>query len=132
MTRSYVRPGAFMRFVVNPLVRTLGLTATLKIPGRHSGVPRTTPFGGPIDCDGGRYLVSGRGETDWARNLRAAGRGELRVHGRSESFRAQEVVGAERERVLAAYRAKYGTSVRRYFEAIPDAAGHPVFRISPA
>jgi hypothetical protein len=40
-----------------------------------------------------------------------------------------EVVGQERDQVLAGYRAKLGHSVDGYFEQIPNAADHPVFRM---
>src|SRR3990172_4368149 len=100
----YIRPGFFMTNVVNPIVRRAGLAWTLTVPGRRSGVPHTTPMGRPFEFDGNRYLVSGRGQTQWARNLRAAGRGEFRFHGRREPFRAVEVDGMERDRVIEAYR----------------------------
>jgi hypothetical protein len=46
-------------------------------------------------------------------------------------IRAVEVLGPERERVVAAYRAAFGHSVDAYFARIPDAADHPVFRMEP-
>lgn len=125
----YVHPGFVLARVANPVVVRLGLSPTLTIVGRRSGVEHTIPFGGPFAHDGARYLVSGRGLTDWARNLRAAGAGRMRVGGRDERFRAAEVSGAERDRVLAAYRARFGNAVRRYFELVPDVVDHPVFRI---
>ncbi len=41
------------------------------VPGRKSGVPRTTPVA-LGERDGRRWLVSPYGEVDWVRNLRAA------------------------------------------------------------
>jgi len=70
------------------------------------------------------------GVTDWARNLRAAGRGGLRHKGHSDAFTAIEVDGNERDRVIAAYLAKMGP-IRRDFGRRPDAADHPVFRVEP-
>jgi hypothetical protein len=78
-----------------------------------------------------RYLVSGRGDTHWARNLRAAGEGQLRRGRQTERFRAVELVGDERARIVEAYRAKLGHSVDGYWAQIPDPADHPVFRIDP-
>ncbi len=127
----YIRPGFFMTYVANPINRRLGLSPTLTVRGRRSGQPHTTPLGGPFEYAGGRYLVSGRGQTQWARNLRAAGRGELRIHGVTEGFRAVEVIGPEQGRVVAAYRERFGRSVTGYFERIPDPVDHPVFRIEP-
>lgn len=127
----YIKPGFFMQQVANPIMRRLGLFPVLTVRGRESGEPRSVPIGEPLEVDGVRYLVSGRGQTQWARNLRAAGEGELRIRGRSQRFRAVELEGQERERIVAAYRAKLGHSVDTYFDAIPDPADHPVFRIEP-
>jgi len=44
-----------------------------------------------LTFDGRRYLVAPRGETQWVRNLRAAGTGELRLGRRAESFRGREL-----------------------------------------
>jgi deazaflavin-dependent oxidoreductase (nitroreductase family) len=127
----YVRPGFLMTHVVNPINRRLGLSTMLIVPGRRTGELRTTPIGRPFEFADRRYLVSGRGQTQWARNLRAAGACRLRSHGSTESLRAIEVGDAERERVVAAYRRKLGRSVDGYFRQIPDPADHPVFRLEP-
>ena len=129
--RPYVRPNAFLAWVVNPVVVGLGLGTTLIVRGRTSGREIRVPMGAPLEFEGGRYLVSGRGETHWARNLRAAGEASLRSHGRVERFRATEIEGEARVRVLAAYRTKLGRSVDDYWAKIPDAADHPVFRMDP-
>jgi deazaflavin-dependent oxidoreductase (nitroreductase family) len=56
----------------------------LEVPGRKSGKPRRTPVN-LLAFDGNRYLVAPRGQTQWVRNLRAAGRGNLQLGRRSES-----------------------------------------------
>ncbi len=133
--RTYIAGGAFMNRLVNPLVARLGLTPVLIVRGRKSGKLIRVPLREPFELDGVRYLVSGRGETHWARNLRAAGRGTLRVRGRSEDFRASELHGEEQERVIEAYRKSFsGSSAARrdrYFAEIPNIADHPVFRMDP-
>ncbi len=129
--RSYVPPGLVMRRIVNPIVARLGGTLVLVVPGRRSGVERAVPLGRPFEVDGVRYLVAGGGETHWVRNLRAAGRGVLRLHGVSTPFTAVEVEGPERERVVAAYRRTQGRTVDEFFTTLPDAADHPVFRVDP-
>jgi len=53
------------------------------------------------------------------------GRGELRRLTRVEAFRATELPDSE------AYLALWGYQVKRYFEALPKPADHPVFRIEP-
>ena len=129
--QPYIRPGFFMSHVWNPINRRLGFSPTLTVRGRRSGEPITLPIGEPLEFHGARYLVSGRGVTHWARNLRATGPGEFRFHGRREPFRAVELEGAERDQVVAAYREKLGHAVDTHFEQIPDPANHPVFRMDP-
>ena len=107
-------------------------TRTLAVRGRRSGTVRRVPLI-PVELHGVRYLVSPRGDTDWVRNLRAAGEGELR--GRREGvhrFRAVELPAGERAPVIAAYRRAAGRAVRSFFEAMPDPADHPVFRLEPS
>ncbi len=48
------------------------------------------------------------------------------------AFTATEVPVADRGPVIAAYRKKWDWEVKRYFDALPDVADHPVFRIQPA
>jgi deazaflavin-dependent oxidoreductase (nitroreductase family) len=128
----YLRPSAFLSHVVNPIVVRLGLGTRLAVRGRRTGKTIEVPMGAPLELDGRRYLVSGRGATHWVRNLRAAGGGELGARGRRERFKAVEVTGEERDRVLATYRSRLGRSVDDYWAKIPAAEGHPVFRVEPA
>ncbi len=55
----------------------LGTIRVLTVPGRTSGEPRSTPVS-PLRVDGCEFVVAGLPGADWARNVRAAGRGELR------------------------------------------------------
>ena len=128
---AYIRPGFLISHVANPILRRLGRFPALIVRGRRSGSKVTVPMGEPLELDGRRYLVSGRGETHWVRNLRSAGRARFRSHGATSDFRATEVAGPEHDRVIDAYRRKLGHSVDPYFQAIPDAAAHPVFRMDP-
>ena len=128
-TPRYVRPGFLMAHVVNPIVKLIGAPALI-VRGRRSGRSITIPLA-PFDYQGVRYLVGGRGETQWVRNLRAAGRGRLRYHGAPKAFRAVELHDTERDRIVAAYRDLMGRRARELFEALPDLADHPVFRVEP-
>jgi deazaflavin-dependent oxidoreductase (nitroreductase family) len=104
-------------------------TRPLAVRGRRSGVVHRVPLI-PVEVDGVRYLVSPRGETDWVRNLRAAGEGEL--HARKDGvhrFCATELPPAERTPIIAAYRKMAGRAVSSFFEEMPDPADHPVFRL---
>jgi hypothetical protein len=128
-TTPYVRPNFLITRLANPVLRRLSFTPALIVRGRRSGRTVTTPMAAPFEFEGQRYVVSGRGSTQWVRNLRAAGHASFRIHGRPEPFRAVEIGGPDRQRVLAAYRAKLGHSVEGYFREIPDPADHPVFRM---
>jgi deazaflavin-dependent oxidoreductase (nitroreductase family) len=107
-----------------------GLTVLLEVRGRRTGTPlRVALF--PVTVDGTSYLLSQYGVTGWVRNLRAAGGGELSRKGHAAPFTAVEVDGAERDRVIAAFRAKMPRPFRRDFEQRPAAADHPTFRVEP-
>src|SRR5262249_57929918 len=79
-----------------------GGSGFLAVGGRKSGEWRTTPVN-PLTLNGQRYLVAPRGETQWVRNMRAAGGGELRVGRRAEPFTATELADADKPPVLRAY-----------------------------
>src|SRR5262245_20764647 len=85
----YLKPGWLVNRVVNPLLMWLGAVPTLAVRGRTSGEWRTVPVN-VVELEGHRYLVAPRGDTQWVRNLRANGGGELRRRGRVEPFRATE------------------------------------------
>lgn len=125
----YIPSGWFMRRVVNPVVVRLGGVLVLVVPGRRSGELRPVPLGAPFEIDGTLYLVAGRGETHWVRNLRAAGGGEIRLRGSGRPFRSVELDAPERDRVLDLYRTRLGRRVAALFRALPDPSDHPVFRV---
>ncbi len=94
-----------------------------------------------LTVDGDRFLVAPRGQTQWVRNIRVVGTGELRVGRRTEAFRAAEVGDAEKTPVLREYLRKWGWEVGQFFEGLDKnatdedlagvAAGFPVFRVTP-
>jgi hypothetical protein len=82
--------------------------------------------------DGRRYLVAPRGETQWVRNLRAAGTGELRVGRRAESFRGRELADDEKVPVLRAYLRRWKAEVGIFFEGTgPDSSDDQILAIAP-
>jgi deazaflavin-dependent oxidoreductase (nitroreductase family) len=125
---SYQRPSWFIRKIANPLIEKLGMATTLTVRGRNSGEPRRVPVN-VLELDGDRYLVAPRGNTEWVRNLRAAGEGQLERGGKSERFRAVELPDEAKPPILDAYLARWKSQVAAQFAALPDAADHPVFRI---
>lgn len=128
-TRPYVRPGALIRKVLNPIAVALGGKTILVVRGRRSGRLLKVPMDPPFEWHGSRYLVSPRGETHWARNLRAAGQADLRTRRGLEHVRAVEVSGAEHDEVVKTYASTITCNCRQSMELLPDPADHPVFRI---
>lgn len=108
----------------------------LAVRGRKSGEWRTTLVN-VLTIDGTRYLVAPRGHTQWVRNLRVAGTGELRLGRKSETFTATELPDADKIPVLRAYLDRWGWEVGRFFEGVTKnatdvelaaiAPGFPVF-----
>jgi len=111
----------------------------LYVRGRKSGEWRSTPVN-PLTLDGQRYLVSPRGQTQWVRNMRAAGGGELRVGRRVERFTATELPDDVKPQVLREYLRRWKFEVGMFFENVtpdsPDsrlleiAPGFPVFQVT--
>ena len=142
----YVQPGWFTRTVFNPFVAWLtraGFSVwgsrELRVRGRTSGEWRTTPVN-VLSHDGERYLVAPRGETQWVKNLRVAGDGELRVGHHTDAYRAVEVPDDDKVEILRAYLKRWKFEVGVFFDGVsatspaPDrrriAPDHPVFRIT--
>ncbi len=73
----------------------LGPNRLVTIRGRKSGLPRTTPLA-VIEVGGRRWVWSPWGESQWVRNLRAAGRATIAVRGRTEDVTAAELDPMER------------------------------------
>ena len=131
---AYEKPPLFVREVFNRVAMATGIsgTCTLVTPGRRTGEPTKVPVI-PVEHEGARYIVSTRGEADWVRNARASGTIELICRGSGpQRYRATEVPVAEREAIIAAYRAKAGRTVETYWRKRPDPADHPAFRLEPA
>ncbi|MFF3620492.1 nitroreductase/quinone reductase family protein [Streptomyces sp. NPDC002467] len=145
-TPYYVQASPFaVRFnaVFGKLARlgiSLAGTAELSVRGRKSGEMQRIPVN-PHTHEGAQYLVSARGHSQWVRNMRVAGGGELRVGRKLRTFTATEITDpAEKAAVLRAYLEKWGWEVNRFFQGVTAkssdaelqaAAGdHPVFRIA--
>jgi deazaflavin-dependent oxidoreductase (nitroreductase family) len=141
----YVKPGSFTVNVFNRTVQAMtraGISVmgsrVLYVRGRTSGEWRSTPVN-LLTLDGDRFLVAPRGQTQWVRNLRVAGGGELRVGRRAERFTATELADGDKPPVLRAYLKRWKWEVGMFFENITADAtdeqllaiepGFPVFRV---
>jgi deazaflavin-dependent oxidoreductase (nitroreductase family) len=142
---KYKRPGWFTQNLFNRPVQwlsRLGLglagSETLAVRGRKSGEIRTNPVN-PFEIEGRTYLLAPRGTTDWVRNLRAAGEGELRKGSRARHFRAEEVADSEKLPLLRLYVDRWAWEAKGFLGVGKDAtdeqlreiaAENPAFEIS--
>ena len=142
----YQEPDWLTRHVFNPLVAlaaSWGLSLRgshiLAVRGRKSGQIRTTPVN-PLEIGGIRHLIAPRGETEWVRNLRAAGGGELRLGRQHEPIGVEELTDDAKPPILREYLRRWRMETGQFFDGAtaesPEAdlrriaAHHPVFRIS--
>lgn len=123
-------------------------TALLTVPGRKSGLPRTTPIALLPDNDGegeGWRLMAPYGVVDWVKNLRAAGSATLTWRGSTFDVTAHELTPVEGAPLLRDAVANASPMLRKafapYFSASPDApltdweaeaSHHPVFKLRRA
>jgi deazaflavin-dependent oxidoreductase (nitroreductase family) len=134
----YQRAGWFTNHVFNGIVALLtrlGISVwgsrVLRVRGRRTGRLFTTPVN-PLTMDGQRYLVSPRGHTQWVRNLRVAGEGELLLGRGVEGFHAAEVPDEERPPILREYLRRWRAEVGVFFGGVgPDAPEEELARIAP-
>ena len=134
----YQQPGWITKNLFNPAIAALtrmGVSVwgsrELRVKGRTSGEWRSTPVN-LLTIDGTRYLVAPRGVTQWVRNLRVAGSGELRVGKRVETFSAQEMVDADKPPILRAYLKRWKAEVGVFFGGVgPDSSDEDLLRIAP-
>jgi deazaflavin-dependent oxidoreductase (nitroreductase family) len=148
MAEHFQRPGWFTKNVFNRLVALLtrlGISVAgsrvLEVRGRTSGELRRTPVN-LLAFEGERYLVAPRGNTQWARNLRASHSGRLLVGRRGEQFTAAELADEDKPPILRAYLKRWKWEVGVFFEGTSAesseedlrqiAPRHPIFRIAPA
>ena len=120
----------------------MGPDVLLTVRGRKSGLPRTTPVT-LCEYGGRRGLISPFGETDWARNLRAAGQATISFRRRTEEVTAVELAAPEAAAfirdVLApvARQTRLGAWIVRHLDKIDidhpveAAQGRPVFELHP-
>ena len=145
MPMKYDKPDWATKNIFNPMVAfatRMGLSVRgsriLAVRGRKSGEWRTTPVN-LLNYEGQRYLVAPRGDTQWSRNVRAAGGGELRLGSKREEFRVEELADDAKLDVLRAYLKLWKFETGKWFDGVTHessdedvrriAPDHPAFRI---
>jgi deazaflavin-dependent oxidoreductase (nitroreductase family) len=142
----YLKPDWFNKNIFNPtvaLMTRVGISVwgsrILRVRGRKSGEWRSNPVN-LLTFEGKRYLVSPRGHTQWVRNIRVTGGGELALGSKVQAFTAVEIPDAEKAPIMRAYLKRFGFEVGMFFKGVradsPEedlvriAPDHPVFRLS--
>jgi deazaflavin-dependent oxidoreductase (nitroreductase family) len=142
----YQQPGWFTKHVFNATVALftrMGLSVwgsrVLEVKGRKTGEPRRVPVN-LLTVDGTQYLVAPRGETQWVRNIRVAGTGDLILGRRRQSIQVTELADVDKPPILRAYLKRWKAEVGVFFDGVDAnssaedvdriAPKHPVFRIS--
>jgi hypothetical protein len=107
-------------------------TRALRVRGRKSGKQRGVVIN-LLTVDSVDYLVSPRGNTQWARNVRAAGVVEMGPRWRSERFRVTEVDDAAKPEVLRRYLARWYWQVKGYVAGLtPESSDEQLRAAAPS
>ena len=147
MATRYEEPNRAAR-AANAVIRwlaELGIsiagTRALRVRGRKTGKPRAVVIN-LLTVDGVDYLVSPRGNTQWARNIRAAGVVEMGPRWHRQRAHASELDTAAKPEVLRRYLARWYWQVKDYVVGLtPDSSNEqllaaaptiPVFALAPA
>ncbi|ORV87221.1 hypothetical protein AWC11_15600 [Mycobacterium interjectum] len=138
MATRYEEPNRVAR-AANTVIRwlaELGIsiagTRALRVRGRKSGKVRAVVIN-LLTVDGVDYLVSPRGNTHWARNVRAAGVIEVGPRWRGRRARVSEVDDAAKPDVLRSYLARWYWQVKDYVGGLtPDSTDEQLLAGAPA
>ncbi len=112
----YRQPGKSVRFfngIVSWLADrgiTLAGARTLEVRGRKSGDLQRIPVN-PLRVDGHTYLIGARGNTQWARNVRASGECTLRGGANTIEYGVAELTDSAKPAILRPYLKRWGWEV---------------------
>jgi deazaflavin-dependent oxidoreductase (nitroreductase family) len=116
-------------------------TRALRVRGRTTGKRRAVVVN-VLAVDGVDYLVSPRGNTQWARNVRAAGEVEVGPRWRRRPRRASELADSAKPELLRRYLDRWYWEVKGHMAGLtPDsdddqlrtaAPSIPVFALMPS
>jgi deazaflavin-dependent oxidoreductase (nitroreductase family) len=112
----------------------------LRVRGRKSGEWRSSPVN-LLTYQGKQYLVSPRGHTQWVRNIRESGGGELVLGARTTLIKAVEIPDDRKVPILRDYLRRWKFEVGMFFGGVSAdssdeelrriAPEHPVFLVEP-
>jgi deazaflavin-dependent oxidoreductase (nitroreductase family) len=145
MLTRYRAPNRVER-AANAMIRSLaelgiGIAGArvLRVRGRKTGKPRAVVIN-LLTVDGADYLVAPRGNTQWVRNVRAAGDVEVGPRWRRRRSRVTELDDADKPEVLRRYLARWYRQVKAHVGGLtPDSSDEqlraaapmiPVFRLA--
>jgi deazaflavin-dependent oxidoreductase (nitroreductase family) len=137
--RHQVRNGVVI--LLNRLDLPIGPMHLLTVPGRRSGLPRTTPVA-PVVIDGVRYIIQAYPNSDWVKNARASGSGLLTRGRWTQPVDLVEVPESQRSVILREFPSQNPMGVGAFIrnglvsDNSPDsfaaaAQQCPVFRVQP-
>ncbi len=102
-------------------------TRALRVRGRKTGKERGVVVN-LLTVDGVDYVVSPRGNTQWARNVRAAGVVEMGPRWRRERTEISEVADAAKPELLRRYLARWYWQVKGYVAPLTPESGDDELR----
>jgi deazaflavin-dependent oxidoreductase (nitroreductase family) len=137
MSTRYEEPNQVAQ-VANSVIRWLaemGIsiagTRALRVRGRKSGKQRAVVIN-LLTVDGVDYVVSPRGNTQWARNVRAAGVVETGPRWRRRQTMASEVDDAAKPELLKRYLDRWYWQVKGYVAGLtPDSSEEQLLAAAP-
>lgn len=125
-SRAARAANAVIRWLAEMGVSIAG-TRALRVRGRTSGKMRAVVVN-LLTVDGADYLVSPRGNTQWARNVRAAGVVETGPRWRRRHARAREVADADKPELLRRYLDRWYWQVKDYVSGLTPQSTEEQFR----
>jgi hypothetical protein len=137
MNDIYDRPDAAAR-AVNAVIRRLAElgvsvagTRALRVRGRKTGAVRSVVVN-VLRVDGVEYLVSPRGNTQWARNVRVAGEVELGPRWRRTPVPLTELPDEVKPELLKRYLDRWYWEVKGHMAGLTPQSGPDELRAAAA
>jgi deazaflavin-dependent oxidoreductase (nitroreductase family) len=126
---AVVRPSCLVAVVMGPLTKVLNpvmrklagrrhmpMAAEIRHVGRRSGRPYVTPAGARLTGDTFVIPLTFGNQSDWSRNVRAAGGCTIRLEG--TEYRAVQPELADRDQAAPVVRAAFGPVERAMFRML--------------